>query len=42
MDEKLMARFEENLNEIKNSLAKPKANKKVEKIWERIGRAKET
>lgn len=41
MDEKLMARFEENLNEIKDSLAKPKSNKKIEKIWERIGRAKE-
>ena len=38
---KLMERFEENLNEIIASLAKAKANKKIEKIWERIGRAKE-
>jgi hypothetical protein len=41
MDTKLMARFEENLEEIKASLTKPKGDKKIEKIWERIGRAKE-
>lgn len=41
MDTKLMTRFEENLEEIKASLIKPKGDKKIEKIWERIGRAKE-
>lgn len=38
---KLAKRFEEELESIKGALSKKEGNKKVEKVWERIGRAKE-
>ena len=41
MADKLMKRFEKELDEIKLSLTKPRASKKYEKILERIGRKKE-
>jgi transposase len=41
MDEKLKMRFEEELEQIKNALHKKGGTKKINKVWERIGRAKE-
>ena len=41
MDEKLRERFEEELEQIKNALHKKGGTKKVNKVWERIGRSKE-
>lgn len=41
MDEKLKARFEEELEQIKCALDKKGGTKKINKVWERIGRAKE-
>ncbi len=41
MTEKLSQRFEEELESIKGALSKKGGTKKVEKVWERIGRAKE-
>ena len=41
MDVKLKDRYIENLNSIKNALTKKGGTKKVEKVWERIGRAKQ-
>lgn len=41
MDDKLMQRFEENLETIKKAIDKKGGTKKVEKVWERIGRAKQ-
>lgn len=41
MIEKLSRRFEEELESIKEALSKKGGTKKVEKVWERIGRAKE-
>ena len=41
MAEKLSQRFEEELESIKGALSKKGGTKKVEKVWERIGRAKE-
>lgn len=41
MTEKLSQRFQEELESIKGALSKKGGTKKVEKVWERIGRAKE-
>lgn len=41
MDEKLKKRFEEELGQIKNALHTKGGTKKINKVWERIGRAKE-
>ncbi len=41
MDEKLKKRFEEELEYIKTALHKKGGTKKVNKVWERIGRSKE-
>jgi hypothetical protein len=41
MDEKLKMRFEEELEQIKNALHTKGGTKKINKVWERIGRAKE-
>lgn len=41
MTEKLSQRFEEELESIKGALSKKGGTKKLEKVWERIGRAKE-
>jgi transposase len=41
MDGKLKERFEEELSTIESALHKKGGTKKVEKVWERIGRAKE-
>src|SRR5680860_995196 len=41
MDKKLKERFEEELEQIKNALHKKGGTKKVNKVWERIGRSKE-
>ena len=41
MQEKLQARFEEQLEEIKSAVQKKGGTKKLEKVWERIGRLKE-
>jgi len=41
IDDKLAQRYEKELEKIKASLSKPRGNKNVSKIWERIGRAKE-
>lgn len=41
MTEKLSQRFEEELESIKGALSKKGGTRKVEKVWERIGRAKE-
>ena len=41
MSNKLRQRFEQHLEEIKNSLYKPRGIKKINKVWERIGRAKQ-
>ena len=41
MDTKLKARFEEDLTTIKNALNTKGGTKKSQKVWERIGRAKE-
>lgn len=41
MKEKLMQRYEEGLQEIHNALSKKGGTKKLEKVWERIGRLKE-
>ncbi|TVQ42017.1 MAG: hypothetical protein EA362_13990 [Saprospirales bacterium] len=39
--DKISQRFEEQLESIRNSLSKKGGTKKLEKVWERIGRAKE-
>lgn len=41
MELKLQERFIENLKEIQGALHLPRGTKKIEKVWERIGRAKE-
>ena len=41
MHDKLAARFEAQLGEIRSALSKKGGTKKLEKVWERIGRAKE-
>ena len=41
MDGKLVQRFEENLETIKKAIDKKGGTKKIEKVWERIGRAKQ-
>src|SRR5690606_35085674 len=41
MTEKLSQRFEEEMESIKGALSKKSGTKKVERVWERIGRAKE-
>lgn len=41
MDSKLKDRFEEDLNSIGKSIAKKGGTKRIEKVWERIGRAKQ-
>ena len=41
IDSKLAKRYEADLEKIKTSLSKPRANKSSSKIWERIGRAKQ-
>ena len=41
IDDKLAKRYEEQLDNIKASLSKPRGIKTVSKVWERIGRAKE-
>lgn len=41
MDERLKKRFEEELENIKTALHKKGGTKKVNKVWERIGRSKE-
>lgn len=41
ISEKLSARFEERLQTIRAALDKKGGTKKIEKVWERIGRAKE-
>jgi transposase len=41
MTEKLSQRFEEELGSIRGALSKKGGTKKAEKVWERIGRAKE-
>ena len=41
MHDKLAARFETSLQEIRSALSKKGGTKKLEKVWERIGRAKE-
>ncbi len=41
MDEKLKKRFEEELEHIENALHTKGGTKKVNKVWERIGRSKE-
>lgn len=41
MDDKLKERFEEDLNNIKKAITKKSGTKSIEKVWERIGRAKQ-
>ena len=41
MSEKLMQRFEEDLQQVDKALTKKGGTKKLEKVWERIGRLKE-
>jgi transposase len=41
MSQKLRQRFEEDLDNIKNAFSKKGGTKKINKVWERIGRAKE-
>ena len=41
MNIKLQQRYEQQLNEIKNALSKKRGTKKINKVWERIGRAKQ-
>jgi transposase len=41
MELKLEERFIEDLKEIQRALQSPRGTKKIEKVWERIGRAKE-
>lgn len=41
MDEKLKTRFEQELGQIEKALHKKGGTKKINKVWERIGRAKE-
>ncbi len=41
MHDKLAARFEARLGEIRSALRKKSGTKKLEKVWERIGRVKE-
>jgi len=41
MNDKLAQRFEEELNTIKKALTTKGGTKKINKVWERIGRAKE-
>ena len=41
MNNKLSARFEQDLNTIKSALSKKRGIKKTDKVWERIGRARE-
>lgn len=41
MNDKLTRRFEEHLNSIASAIHKKGGTKKIEKVWERIGRAKE-
>ncbi len=41
MKGKLMQRFEEDLQQVQNGIAKKGGTKKIEKVWERIGRLKE-
>jgi len=41
MNIKLQQRYEQQLNEIKNALSKKRGTKRINKVWERIGRAKQ-
>jgi len=41
MEDKLQARYLEDLTQIKNSIHKPRGIKVLEKVWERVGRIKE-
>lgn len=41
IDEKIGEKYVERLAEIKAALSKPRGTKRIEKVWERIGRAKE-
>jgi len=41
MDQKLRQRFEEDMTSIEQSLSKKGGTKKIEKVWERIGRTKQ-
>jgi len=41
MHEKLMQRFEQELQKVQEGIEKPSGTKRIEKVWERIGRIKE-
>ncbi len=41
MSEKLMQRFEQDLQQVQNGLLKKGGTKRLEKVWERIGRVKQ-
>lgn len=41
MEEKLSLRYEEHLETIKSAIDKKRGTKKIERVWERIGRAKQ-